>query len=84
MILLDIQRKKGWRPIGISIAFYVAVSSALFGVIIEYIQKAMNIGRGYETADILADSIGAFLFPLCWWLFQRYWIPNFPDNKENR
>lgn len=40
--------------------FYAIIISASFGLIIEFIQSAMNLGRSFELLDILANITGAF------------------------
>ena len=51
-----------------SIAFGVTIS-AIFGVLIEYLQENYATGRHFEWHDITADIIGCFLGVTFWgWL----------------
>ncbi|MBO7610330.1 MAG: VanZ family protein [Muribaculaceae bacterium] len=43
----------------LNIELALLASAMLLGLILEIIQLAMNIGRGYDTMDIFADCIGA-------------------------
>ena len=58
-ILLDYCRIRGCATPVLWVCGLAAVISALTGVVIEYIQRAMNAGRCFEHADIVADCIGA-------------------------
>ncbi|MCM1292090.1 MAG: GNAT family N-acetyltransferase [Bacteroides sp.] len=61
-ILMDFCRRKlRFRFIYWSI---IAVLVTLLGIIIEYLQDAMNMGRSADAWDAVADGIGAFLIPL--------------------
>lgn len=73
MILLDRERKRNWKPIDRSFMAISAVSSAALGIAIEFIQRAMEKGRGFEVADMIADCIGAFLCCILWSAFQSRW-----------
>lgn len=74
MILLDWQRKNRWQRITWMFALIVAAVSSIFGIIIEFAQLGMHMGRGFEQADILADTIGAFAFALIWMFLQNIWL----------
>jgi len=51
---LSIKRVKGEMKTRI-ILFFTAI---LFGVIIEFIQSAMSVGRSFEVDDMIANAIG--------------------------
>lgn len=74
MILLDIQRKTGWVKTGWVTMLIVAAISSFFGIMIEFAQLNMNMGRGFETSDMAADAIGAFSLGIVWELCQHLWI----------
>ena len=85
VILLDRQRRGNyqpnrvdngntfWQPLSKKFVWTVAAVSALAGIIIECLQWAMGLGRGFEVADILADTIGSFVFAALWLIFQHHW-----------
>ena len=75
MMLFDFQRKSEWRPTSWHIALAAAFFSLLIGVGVEIAQLTMDLGRGFEYADMAADAAGAFLFAICWQLCQRFWLP---------
>ena len=74
MMLLDWQRRNGWLPVTFPRAFLVALISSAFGGIIEISQAEMGLGRGFEWGDIVADTLGAFIFSGCWMWWQKYWV----------
>ena len=74
MFLLDWQRKHGWHRVVISRIFFFGGVSAIFGVLIEYAQAGMGLGRSLEYEDMIADAAGAFLCALLWMFFQGIWI----------
>lgn len=76
MMLLDWQRKNRWKPIWWTRAIGCAVISSIFGILIEYAQASMDVGRGMEEGDMLADTIGAFLFVIIWMFCQNFWVSN--------
>lgn len=81
VILLDFQRRgnirakdgNDWQPLSAGFIFTVAADSAFAGIVIECLQYIMGLGRGFEMADILADTIGSFVFATLWLLLQHYW-----------
>ena len=73
MILLDRQRKMGWRMVQAKFISFAAISTAAFGIAIEFIQKAMDMGRGFEVADMIADCTGVALCAFLWAILQRRW-----------
>lgn len=80
VILLDRQRRHStlqhccdWKPLCPAFVWTVAADSALAGIVIECLQYYMGLGRGFEMTDILADTIGSFVFARLWLLLQHYW-----------
>lgn len=55
------------RPLTLKGAFTAAICSALFGLLVEWLQYAMDIGRtGNDIWDAAANTAGAFLaVPVC-------------------
>ena len=68
MILLDRQRKREWRRLTKRFILGAAATSTFLGIAVEFAQLLMRMGRSFETADMLADAVGAFF---CAWLFRR-------------
>lgn len=73
MVCLDKERKNGWSQLSARFLLIAAISSALFGAIIEVAQFTMNLGRGFENGDIIADTVGAMLVALLWKWLQPQW-----------
>ena len=60
-ICVDIQRRNWSALIGIGSVIVAIVISSVVGVIVEMLQYWMANGRTYETYDIVADVVGAFV-----------------------
>ena len=66
------ERKRDRNPLSLKGALITASAATLFGIAVEFIQDAMNLGRSGDMADALADAVGAFAaVPLCYCL---HWI----------
>lgn len=66
------ERKRDRSPLSLKGALITASAATLFGIAVEFIQDAMNLGRSGDMADALADAVGAFAaVPLCYCL---HWI----------
>lgn len=74
VMMLDWQRKHAWEKVGAPLAVLCAFISSCLGALIEVAQSAMEMGRGFEYGDIIADTIGAFLFVWVYCLLQNHWI----------
>lgn len=72
-LALDWQRKHRWNPVTPERVLIYAISSAFLGIVIEFLQAAMGLGRGFEIADMIADIIGAFFFGLLYLFSQKLW-----------
>ena len=69
-LLLDRKRKTDWVPLKWWFIIGAAAVSALIGLIIEFMQGWMDVGRSYDILDFIADCAGAMLVALfCfkWW-----------------
>lgn len=64
--LVDWARGRDFRTVGWAACLSAAASATCFGIAIEFVQRAMGLGRGFEVFDMLADGIGAFLTAACW------------------
>lgn len=73
MILLDRTRKRKWKPVTTMFITISAISTAAFGIAIEFIQRAMDMGRGFEVADMIADCTGVGICAFLWAWLQRRW-----------
>lgn len=60
-ICLDIQRRNWSALIGIGSVIVAIVISSVVGVTVEMLQYWIANGRTYETYDIVADVVGAFV-----------------------
>ena len=76
MMLLDWQRKHRWHKIWLQRALICAFLSSLLGILIEFAQANMGLGRGFEYADMIADTLGSFFVAFLWIVLQRYWFIN--------
>ena len=74
MMLLDWQRKHGWRQEDVARGMIYAFISSATGALVEVAQAAMGMGRGFEYGDIIADTIGAFIFAALYLSLQKYWL----------
>lgn len=64
--LFDAQRARGWRAVplpGVALATVLGMGA---GIGIEYLQRAMDLGRGFEGADMAADAVGAVVAGALW------------------
>lgn len=78
LILLDWQRKHGWKETGWVFAFLSATLSAALGILVEFAQANMGLGRGFEYGDMIADTVGAYFFAFIWMILQGTWSVNSP------
>lgn len=78
MMLFDWQRKHSWRQLKWVQVLLSATFSTCLGIIIECCQEYMNLGRGFDYWDIVADAFGAYFFAFLWEYFQKFWV-NYPD-----
>lgn len=58
----------------------ICISCAMFGISIEYMQQAMQLGRTFDYADIVADLIGVLFFSVLWIMANRLYIR--PDSHD--
>lgn len=66
------ERKRIGRPLTLRQALLASVVVSIFGIAVEFIQDAMQMGRSGDIYDGLADTAGAFAaVPLCYAL---HWI----------
>lgn len=76
------ERKRGGNPLNIRQAIIAAAVVSVFGICIEFIQDAMNLGRSGDWTDGIADTVGAFAaIPICKAL---HWINVVVDNRSGK
>ena len=73
MLLLDYQRKHGWRETGSGVMLIAAFISSALGILIEFIQRWMAMGRGFDPGDMVADVAGVVICVFLWSRLQRHW-----------
>ncbi|MDE5975102.1 MAG: VanZ family protein [Muribaculaceae bacterium] len=66
MILFDHTRRDRWRPATVKFATIAAAASTILGCIVEFAQLIMNVGRGFEYTDMVADLVGADICAVGW------------------
>ena len=71
---LDWQRKHSWLSIRMPMVLGFATLSGLLGIGIEFAQANMNLGRGFEYEDMIADIVGAYGFGILWIILQKFWV----------
>ena len=59
MMILDWQRGHNWNDAGWPKTMVAILISTTLGVMIEVAQLNMNLGRGFEWEDMIADGVGA-------------------------
>lgn len=64
--MFDWTRSHGWRIISWSEGFVMALISAVIGIVIEFVQLGMSMGRSFEWLDMVSDFEGAILALLLW------------------
>lgn len=74
VILLDSVRRREWVKADWWILLAAVSGSALAGIGIEYLQRAMNIGRSFDPMDMVADCVGSLIAGLGWliWELKRH------------
>ena len=82
MILLDLQRRSEWRPVGKGVVWMAALTAASFGILIEFLQLWMGLGRGFEIADMVADTAGSAIVAILWLRLQIHWSEEDINNND--
>lgn len=58
------KRRSSYNPI--NVAIIIGFISASCGILIEFAQDAMGLGRSAELYDAIADAVGAFIGSFLW------------------
>ncbi|MCM1291766.1 MAG: translocation/assembly module TamB domain-containing protein [Prevotella sp.] len=82
--LLDRQRRREWRRVGVGYIVWSVFLSTLMGVLIEYAQLWMELGRTYEVKDMLSDFAGSGLCGFLWGLLQNKWTMRGLSGKSGK
>lgn len=69
-LCFDMSKKgSGFRKLSVAQLYLAAIISGLTGIIIEFLQREMGLGRSFEAADMISDVAGAavvsLIFGLC-------------------
>ena len=71
VVSLEVMKFRKWALIPLPALGGIAFLCSALGIGIEFIQRAMGLGRTFEILDILADSAGAFFGAGIWAVFQK-------------
>lgn len=69
VMLIDFSHSRHWQRLTWKEITATTILSICFGISVEYMQRSMNLGRGFETADMAADTAGVLLTVGAWILF---------------
>lgn len=72
VMLLDTMKECKWAMLSLVKIGLVAFACGALGVLIEWGQKKMGLGRSFEVLDILANAAGALGAGGIWAMFQEY------------
>lgn len=70
VMLLEWMKHRKWQLLQLNLIAIAAFLNAAIGIAIEFIQRAMGLGRTLEILDMLADSAGAFVGAAIWAVVQ--------------
>lgn len=70
-LLFDRQRKRDWQIPSLKRILLTFIQASLLGLLIEYLQEGLNLGRTFEWSDFIADSSGALIFSISYLLPAR-------------
>lgn len=69
LLMLFTDRWRKHQYVGLKQIVYFSVTTAAFGLLIEVLQLSMNVGRSFEWADWIADSIGTITVATAIYIF---------------
>lgn len=69
-ILFDYLRQHQWYKVSAAVVGISALISIAAGIVIEYAQGYMQMGRSNDPIDMIADAIGVILIVALWPLIQ--------------
>ncbi len=71
--VFDISKIKSYSKHGFGLYMCSVLFSIIVGVLMEFLQESMNLGRGFDLYDIYADAVGAIIG----FLVMRFFIIDF-------
>lgn len=71
VVLFELMKRHAWQMLPLTTVGLVAFGCSVFGIGIEFAQRAMGMGRGLEVLDMLADAAGAFGMAGVWAAVQK-------------
>lgn len=71
-LIIDKERCRGWKRCSLAYIVFAVCVGALSGIVIEYVQDAMHLGRSFDELDMLADCVGSVLTGVLWYLIRLY------------
>lgn len=66
MALLDMMKYRNWQFLPLVVVASISIACGAFGIFIEFLQRAMGLGRSLEILDMLTDGAGAVLAGAIW------------------
>lgn len=75
VMCLDFQKRNWKMPISWKLLAFSCVFASILGIVIEYLQGNMNLGRTFEAMDIVADIIGAVLITVVFSIVSKRYLP---------
>lgn len=72
--LLETMKHRKWSALPLPLIGVVGFICAGFGIGIEFVQRAMGLGRSLEILDMLADSAGAIGAAGVWAMIQSLFV----------
>lgn len=57
--LFDAMRHNGWQKLSLTVISIWSIVSMMTGILTEYLQFVMNVGRCLEFPDMISDAFGA-------------------------
>ena len=64
--LFDAMRARNWHTLSLPEISLWSLAGMSIGILTEYLQATMNIGRAFEYPDMIADAFGAILAGALW------------------
>lgn len=80
--LLDRQRRRDWTSVSLPYILWCFLFATGLGILIEYAQEWMEMGRTFEVRDMEADGAGSLFVALMWYFLQKRWSSRQTDIKS--
>lgn len=72
VVLLETMKHNHWKMLSLVTIGVAGIGCGVFGIGIEFLQRAMGLGRSLEILDMLADSAGAITAAAIWAATQEF------------